>query len=42
MSDYERNILENFNIVVADEKFNQAVVRRVLDQTNEFLNHQCH
>ena len=31
MSDYGRNILENFNIVVADEKFNQAVVRRVLD-----------
>ena len=31
-SDYGRNIQENINAVVADGKFNQAVVRRALDQ----------
>ena len=30
--DYGRNIQENINPVVADGKFNQAVVRRTLDQ----------
>ena len=33
-SDYGRNIQENINAVVSDEKFNQAVVRRALDQKN--------
>ena len=31
-SDYGKNIQENINAVVADGKFNQAVVRRALDQ----------
>ena len=31
-SDYGRSIQENINAVVADGKFNQAVVRRALDQ----------
>ena len=31
-SDYGRNIQENISAVVADGKFNQAVVRRVLDK----------
>ena len=31
-SDYGRNIHENISAVVADGKFNQAVVRRVLDK----------
>ena len=34
-SDYGRNIQENINAVVADGKFNQAVVRRALDEKNE-------
>ena len=34
-SDYGKNIQENINAVVADGKFNQAVVRRVLDQKNK-------
>ena len=34
-SDYGRNIQENINAVVSDEKFNQAVVRRALDQKNK-------
>ena len=32
ISDYGKNIQENINAVVADGKFNQAVVRRALDQ----------
>ena len=40
-SDYGRSIQENINAVVADRKFNQAVVRRALDQKlKKFLNHQ--
>ena len=40
-SDYGRSIQENINAVVADGKFNQAVVRRALDQKlKKFLNHQ--
>ena len=35
ISDYGKNIQENINAVVADGKFNQAVVRRVLDQKNK-------
>ena len=31
-SDYGRDIQENINTIVADGKFNQAVVRRALDQ----------
>ena len=31
-SDYGKNIQENINAVVADGKFNQAVVQRALDQ----------
>ena len=34
-SDYGRNIQENINSVVPGGKFNQAVVRRVLDQKNK-------
>ena len=34
-SEYGRNIQENINSVAAGEKFNQAVVRRVLDQKNK-------
>ena len=34
-SDYGKNIQENINAVVADRKFNQAVVRRALDQKNK-------
>ena len=34
-SDYGRNIQENINSVVACRKFDQAVVRRVLDQKNK-------
>ena len=34
-SDYGRNIQGNINAVVADWKFNQAVVRRALDQKNK-------
>ena len=34
-SDYGRNIQENINSVVAGGKFNQAVVRRVLDQKDK-------
>ena len=34
-SDYGRNIQENINAVVSDEKFNQAVVRRALDKKNK-------
>ena len=33
-SDYGKNIQENIDAVVADGKFNQVVVRRVLDQKN--------
>ena len=33
--DYAKNIHKNINAVVADGKFNQAVVRRVLDQKNK-------
>ena len=33
--DYGKNIQENINAVVADRKFNQAVVRRALDQKNK-------
>ena len=33
-SDYGKNIQENINAVVADGKFNQAVVCRALDQKN--------
>ena len=40
-SDYGRSIQENINAVAADGKFNQAVVRRALDQKlKKFLNHQ--
>ena len=31
-SEYGRDIQENINTIVADGKFNQAVVRRALDQ----------
>ena len=34
-SDYGRNIQENINAVVADGKFNQAIVRRALDQKSK-------
>ena len=34
-SDYGRNIQENINAVDSDKKFNQAVVRRALDQKNK-------
>ena len=34
-SDYGKNISENISTVVADGKFNQAVVRRALDQKNK-------
>ena len=34
-SDYGRNIQENINSVVAGGKFNQAIVRRVLDQKDK-------
>ena len=34
-SEYGRNIQKNINSVAAGEKFNQAVVRRVLDQKNK-------
>ena len=34
-SDYGKNISENISAVVADGKFNQAVVRRALDQKNK-------
>ena len=34
MKDYGKNIQENINAVVADGKFNQAVVRRALDKKN--------
>ena len=34
-SDFGRNIQENINAVVSDEKFNQAVVHRALDQKNK-------
>ena len=34
MKDYEKNIQENINAVVADGKFNQAVVCRALDKKN--------
>ena len=34
-SDYGKNIQENINTVVADGKFNQAVVCRALDQKNK-------
>ena len=34
-SDYGRNIQENINAVVADGRFNQAVVHRALDQKNK-------
>ena len=34
-SDYGRNIQENINAVVSVEKFNQAGVRRALDQKNK-------
>ena len=34
-SDYGRNIEESINSVVANGKFNQAVVRRALDQINK-------
>ena len=34
-SDYGKNIQEIINAVVADGKFNQAVVRRALDQKNK-------
>ena len=34
-SDYGKNSQENINAVVADRKFNQAVVRRALDQKNK-------
>ena len=33
--DYGKNIQENINAVVADRKFNHAVVRRELDQKNK-------
>ena len=33
--DYGRNIQENINAVVANEKFNQAVAPRALDQKNK-------
>ena len=33
--DYGRNIQENVNAVVANEKFNQAVAHRALDQKNK-------
>ena len=36
-SDYGKNIQENINAVVADRKFNQAVVRRALDQKNKWV-----
>ena len=40
-SNYGRNIQENIKADAADGTFNQAVVHRVLDQTNKgFLNHQ--
>ena len=35
IKDYAKNIHKNINAVVADGKFNQAVVRRVLDQKNK-------
>ena len=34
IKDYEKNIQENINAVVADGKFNQAVVCRALDKKN--------
>ena len=34
-SDYGKNIQENINAVVADGKFNQAVVHRALDPKNK-------
>ena len=34
-SNYGRNVQENINSVVAGGKFNQAIVRRVLDQKNK-------
>ena len=34
-SDYGKNIQENINAVVADGKFNQAVVRRALDEKDK-------
>ena len=34
-SDYGKNISENISAVVADGKFNQAVVRRALDQKSK-------
>ena len=35
MGDYGRNIQKNINAVVADGKFNQAVVRRALDKKSK-------
>ena len=42
-SDYGRNIKKNINSVVADGKFNPAVVYRVFNQKNKgVLSHQHH
>ena len=34
-SNYGKNIQENINAVVANGKFNQAIVRRALDQKSK-------
>ena len=34
-SDYDRNIQENINAVVTDGKFNDALVRHVLNEKNK-------